>query len=915
MFTLSPDRWQELSPHLDQALGMTDQERTAWLSKLRAENPTLATQLEILLREHRVLRDEDFLEKRSVARPGLAGQAFGAYTLVSQIGQGGMGSVWLAKRNDGRFERRVAVKLLNIALLGQGGEHRFKREGRILAVLVHPHIAELIDAGVSSAGQPYLVLEHVEGDHIDRYCDDRKLSIRDRIRLFLDVLEAVGKAHANLIVHRDLKPSNVLVRHDGQVKLLDFGIAKLLEGSGDEKEAALTVEGWRAMTPECAAPEQLQGGSVTTATDVYALGVLLYVLLTGQHPSGRGTNTAADMVRAIVDTEPVQPSEVVAISSETPKTAFRNALLRRTNPHKLSRRLRGDLDTIVTKALKKEPAERFPSVTAFADDLRRYLKNEPISARPDRVAYRAAKFIRRNRAAVALATFAFLATVAGVAGAVVLAQRARMERDFALHQMARAESINDLDNFLLVDAAPSAKPFTFNELLEHAEHIVERQDSADLASRAELLASIGRKYEGQDENGKARRLLEQAYQISRGVSDPSTRAQTACGLGHALGRSDLPRAEALIREGLHEIPNNPQFTLDRVSCLLSGAWVAREKGAPKDAIARSREARDLLAAWPMRSEITDLHVQMSLAESYRSAGQYRNAIPAFEKALTLTTALGRDDTQTAGTLFNDWALALHLAGRPLEAEKLFRRALEISSAGQSDQGVSPMLLINYARTLLILDRADEAADYAERGYAKAVTAGNEVVINQALLLRARIYRERGNLARAETMLSEAGPRLRKSLPPGHLAFGRLAIEYSQLALERGDLSSALQQANHAVMIAEASMKAGQGGDDYLASFLLPRSEIERNLGRPAQAAKDATRALGLLQKAAEPGTFSSDIGHAYYILARDLQDEGKSEEARAAFRLSVKNLQSTLGADHSEARSAQQLAESQADRR
>ena len=226
-----------------------------------------------------------------------------------------MGSVWLGERTDGRFERRVAVKFLNLALLAQGGEERFKREGRILGRLSHPHIAELVDAGVSPSGLPYLVLEHVEGDHIDRYCDQQRLDVEARLYLFLDVAGAVVHAHTNLIVHRDLKPSNVLVSNDGQVKLLDFGIAKLLEGDGQDGEATLlTVQGGRAMTPDYAAPEQVTGAPVTTATDVYALGVLLYVLLTGHHPAGRGPRSPADLVKSIVDTEPRRLSDIVTSS-------------------------------------------------------------------------------------------------------------------------------------------------------------------------------------------------------------------------------------------------------------------------------------------------------------------------------------------------------------------------------------------------------------------------------------------------------------------------------------------------------------------------------------------------------------------------------------------------------------------------
>src|ERR1700728_762538 len=280
-----------------------------------------------------------------------------------------MGSVWLAERNDGRFERRVAVKFIHIALMGKGGEGRFKREGSILGRLSHPHIAELIDAGVSAAGQPYLVLEYIEGDSIDGYCDRQKLDVEARIRLFLEVLGAVAHAHANLIVHRDLKPSNVLVSKDGHVKLLDFGIAKLLEGeSQDGAATALTMDGGRVMTPEYAAPEQVTGTPVTTATDVYALGVLLYVLLTGQHPAGRNLRSTADLVKAIVDTEPTRPSDVVAPVLSNGEETATNAARRTTTPERLSRLLRGDLDTIIAKALKKNPQERYTSVTAFADD-------------------------------------------------------------------------------------------------------------------------------------------------------------------------------------------------------------------------------------------------------------------------------------------------------------------------------------------------------------------------------------------------------------------------------------------------------------------------------------------------------------------------------------------------------------------
>jgi serine/threonine protein kinase/Tol biopolymer transport system component len=330
-----------------------------------------------------------------------------------------MGSVWLAERNDARFERKVAVKFLKIALIGRAGEERFKREGIILGRLAHPNIAELIDAGVSHAGQPYLVLEHIEGEHIDSYCDQHRLGIEARIRLFLDVLEAIAHAHANLVVHRDLKPPNILVRHDGQVKLLDFGIAKLLQDEDQPGTTLQTLEGGRAMTPEYAAPEQLTGAAATIATDVYALGVLLYVLLTGFHPAGAGTHTHPELVKAVLDVEPACPSDIVAPTKGTADITSRNAAQRATTPDGLSRMLRGDLDTIVGRTLKKNPQERYASVSALADDLRRYLSHEPIMARPDTIAYRTAKFMRRRRRSVTAVLVAALSLI----GATILTWR------------------------------------------------------------------------------------------------------------------------------------------------------------------------------------------------------------------------------------------------------------------------------------------------------------------------------------------------------------------------------------------------------------------------------------------------------------------------------------------------------------
>jgi serine/threonine protein kinase/tetratricopeptide (TPR) repeat protein len=443
---LEPDRWQQASPYLDQVLALPLKERPAWLASLRQENPSLAELLQMLLEEHQSLEQEHFLEHSPIAPPeppALTGQSIGAYTLISEIGRGGMGSVWLGQRSDGRFERKAAVKFLNVALLGRAGEERFRREGRILAQLAHPHIAELLDAGVSSSGQPYLVLEYVDGQHIDVYCDQHKLDVEARVRLFLRVLSAVAHAHANLTVHRDIKPSNVLVTAEGQVKLVDFGIAKLLQDESQPGAAtALTREGGSALTPEFAAPEQVTGDPITTATDVYGLGVLLFVLLTGQHPAGRGPHSTAKLVKEIVETEAPRMSTVVARGSGESEAVAATAVDRATTPDRLRRRLRGDLDTIVAKALKKNPGERYASVNPMAEDLGRYLRHEPIRARPDALAYRAAKFLRRYWLPVSAAAL----VIASLGAGLYTANRERAVAEQRFSQLRQlSNKIFDLD--------------------------------------------------------------------------------------------------------------------------------------------------------------------------------------------------------------------------------------------------------------------------------------------------------------------------------------------------------------------------------------------------------------------------------------------------------------------------------------
>jgi serine/threonine protein kinase/tetratricopeptide (TPR) repeat protein len=559
MRTFDPDRWLLLSPYLEQALDMTEQERSSWLTSLAAQNPGLTADLEALLRDHLSLVRAGFMEQSMIGTPekaaGSPGQSIGSYTLISPIGQGGMGSVWLAKRSDGRFERQVAVKFLHASLIGHGNEDRFKREGSILGRLAHANIAELIDAGVSEGGLPYLVLEYVEGDHIDRYCDQQQLALGARIRLFLDVADAVSHAHANLIVHRDLKPSNVLVSKDGQVKLLDFGIAKLLEGQGQDGAATLlTMQAGHAMTPQYAAPEQITDAPVTTVTDVYSLGVLLYVLLTGSHPVGSGTRSAAELVKSILDIEPPRPSEEVKSVKDGQETTMARAAQRSTTPQRLHGMLRGDLDNIVAKALKKNPGERYGSVAALGEDLRHYLASEPISARPDTFVYRTGKFVRRYRTVVALATLAFVALFAGLTGTLLQARTARRQRDLAIRERDRATQITEfMTNSFKVSDPKEARgnTVTAREILDRSSHQIDSSLAKDPELRAHMMFVMGQVYDNLGLFTQAHSLVTRAADLQHqvlGQEDPETLTSMALAGAILVEQGKFAEGERILRQ-------------------------------------------------------------------------------------------------------------------------------------------------------------------------------------------------------------------------------------------------------------------------------------------------------------------------------------------------------------------------------
>jgi serine/threonine protein kinase/Tfp pilus assembly protein PilF len=759
-----------LSPYLDDALAMSGESRAAWLAALSARDAALASELTSLLDEHDSLQNSEFLDpaglviRAAADPPSMEGQVIGAYRLLSLIGQGGMGSVWLAERCDGRFEGRAAVKLLNIALIGRAVAERFQREGNFLAKVTHSHIARLIDAGVSTTGQPYLVLEHVDGQPIDVYCDEHHLGIEARITLFLDVLEAVAHAHANLIVHRDIKPANVLVSVRGDVKLLDFGIAKLIDddarrdGSGSSAASGLTQEAGAALTPQYASPEQLAEGHVTTATDVYALGVLLYVVLTGQHPVGAAAlQSPLTLMRAIVEVEPRRMSDVVAGGVPASDELTSQAERRGTTVSRLRRTLRGDLDTIVGKALKKNPAERYVSVSALADDLRRYLHHEPISARADTPWYRAARFTRRHIRGVT-ATAAALVTLVSVTA--FYTTRLATERNRAQREAAKAARVSEALSGLLRGADPIANRatpdgFTVTGLLDNATDRVEKELADQPDAQAEIFTIIGRMYRRIGMYDKAQLLLERALASGRAAFGPE----------HASVAQTLTDLGAL----------------------------AAEKGDYKTAAASLESALTIRRRLYGNENTNVADTLAELGRIYQDQGLNTRAEPLHREALAIRRkVLGDAHGETAVSL-SDLASVLRLNGDLDGAEALLRQSLEIHRKTRGEAHAMTATTLHDLGLILGAKGDRTAAEstfrHAMDVHRKAL-GENHPLVAVTLNSLSRVLREEGRYDEAADALQSALNIARPTLGPDHQLIAIYTINLGSIQLARGDPKSA-----------------------------------------------------------------------------------------------------------------------------
>ncbi|MEM1055373.1 MAG: protein kinase [Bacteroidota bacterium] len=846
--TPDPDRWLRIDALFEAVADLTLEDRAVRL----AEEPDLEIRLEVetLLAAEaeatgffRSLSDE--IAPTDGLRPG---SRVGPYVLAERIGEGGMGTVWRAEREDGTFEQIVALKVFR-----SGDARRFLAERRILARLDHPAIARILDGGLTPGGRPYFAMEFVEGEPITAYAERHRLSVEERLALFARVCEAVQFAHARLVVHRDLKPANVLVTEGEEetgdsspfphasspsVKLLDFGIAKVL----DEADPALTQTHGAPLTPAYAAPEQIRGDEITTATDVYALGVLLYELLTGTRPYRLDTRARAAMERAILETEPTRPSDAVTLETETVGA-----------PHHRARRLRGDLDHICLAALRKEPEARYPSAEALARDVHRHLSGEPVEARGLGAMYRLRRFVRRHRGAVAAAALALLLIVGWGVTATVQTQRVAEERD-------RAEALNRVLVDLFEGVDPTAggdRDLTVSQFLTSATERL-RFDLADRpALRAELLSVVASSHLGLGDPLAADSVAGLAAESASGLA-PGHPARTLARGWHAWTRTyldDYETSERIYRDLLQEtseadLPDvQADFAVvlgemgqtDEARDLLQRAISALREREGEDARRSLAAALDNLSTSYASEWTPEGYAQAWLLQQEAvalKAGLYGANHPQTAEALTELAGLAadRDDLATADSLFarsvgilgtaygsqhptlatvlNNWALRLANADEHGRAEPLYRRALQVREAVYGEQhretaGTVQNLAALYgqmpgrgADALALYDRAE--AIYTD-------------VMPEGHFLRAFPVAGRANTLRT---LGRTRDAIREGERAVQMLSASLGAEHAATLGVRGDLGLALVRAGRAIE-AQPHLRAALAAD--------PDAETRRRL--------------------------------------------------------------------------------------
>jgi len=879
-------QWQRIAPYLDQALDLQPEQREHWLNDLTATDSEIAAAVRQLLAEHADLQARGFLANAAIdpARHALlkraagVGQQVGAYRLIREIGRGGMSSVWLAERWDGQLQREVALKLPFQGPRQAEFAERFKRERDILATLTHPNIARLYDAGVSTAGQPYLAMEHVDGKSFTAYCDDERLSIRERLRLFLQVLGAVEFAHSQLVLHRDLKPSNILVTRQAHVVLLDFGIAKLLSPDAPNT-GSITQFAEGPLTPDYASPEQLGGQSVGTASDIYSLGVLLHELLVGSRAFSMGRVSRRQLEEAILTRDPQRLSQLATTEAV--------AAARRTTPRRLAQSLKGDLDTIVLKALKKVPAERYLSVGAFAQDIQNFLASLPVSARPDSGWYRTRRFIARHKAQVSAAAIVVLALAIGFGTTVSQWRRAEMHRARAVEMLANSEATLDFMSAVLRDGVRNDETLTIDELYARSEAIAEQLGRSDSRTGAVASDFVAKYYMDQDQFDRADQLLTHA--IDSLPANLPARSALVC--DRAYARSQLGHAEqaAVIEQEIAKYsPDDPVVS----ECFAQRASLANDLNEGQRAVDFSLRALQHFEATGQQSLREKSSLLMNVAAAYSVKGVPDRSLDYYRQAFDLLERQGRADSLDASGLLSNWGVGLFAAGNPLQALDLLQRSNAIdqrrSLAGEHAQYTNS----NLGSVLRALGRYTEA----DAAYDVALSVDpNPQAKVFAIVGKARVAVLRGELDRAQQLLDDASVTMRESHvdagTSGALAF---TLVQGQIWAGQDRLADAVAAFTRVLdSYTKLDCCTGPRGQALTARSRALAAEQQLDA-----AARDAREAIKFAQLAQGQLPSSSVTGQAWLALAQAEQAQGHADEAHRDYAVAARNLGETLGAEH-----------------
>jgi serine/threonine protein kinase/Tfp pilus assembly protein PilF len=785
----------------------------------------------------------------------MIGDRIGHYRVLRTLGVGGMGEVFLAERADAEFEQQVAIKVVYGGSPGHGVQSRLKIERQILAQLDHPNIAHLLDGGTLPNGTVYIVMEYVDGLPIDAFCDSNRLDLTARLKLFQIVCAAVHYAHQNLIVHRDLKPSNILVTAAGIPKLLDFGIAKLL----DDRQAGhhtltVTQADMRIMTPDHASPEQVRGHAITTSSDVYVLGVLLYKLLAGTGPFVIPSMRLTDIERAICEKDPPPPSHTIIDDLDTLSIAE----ARNTTASRLRRSLRGDLDNIVLMAMRKEPERRYGSSQQMASDIQRYLEGKPVIARRDTLSYRSAKFIRRHwlpvtaSAAVAFLILAF-ATTTYVQSLRIAAERDRVaeQRSMAERERVRAEEISNflVNLFKLSDPQENrGNQVTARELLDSSAKRLQAGLQDQPATKAALLGTVGAVYDSLGQYQAALPILTQALSLQPSSHDKS-RIATLLELGRArIGAGDLTGAEAPLQEALR-LSQGDFGAISQESG--SSLWVLGvlryQQGRYADAKDLYNRSLNILETTAASS--TDISALLDdLAQVYVSEQQWALAKQTYERALDIDRHVLGDDHPRVAMRLNNLAVVAQSIGDLKHAEALFRDAIRRNELAYGDR-------------------------HPETGAARG---------NYGLLLQ-----REGRLAEAEPHLRSALDVLLKLYGPDNYNVGYARVSLAMLLHDEGDLSESETEFRQALAVYDKSLPANH---QYRAAALMHFARLLVDRGKPAEAQDMSAQSLKIwtaTSSASSPRIAQAHAIHAY-ALAHLAKAREAAEELDAALPVMLK---------------------------